>query len=209
MEATRDLSDIRRQLRDATHAEHARLNRHPLLLGLTRPAYSLASYCLVLRAYHFFYQRLEAAIDAALAAGLSRFAYAPRRKLPWLVEDLRHFGIDPAVDRIAAGILLPAPALTDEGRLLGALYTIEGSSLGGMVIVRHLAANLGLDASRGARFFTGYGPQVMPLWAQFEAFLSDNLRDAEARQGALLAAKSTFAMMETVLDEYLVRSQSV
>lgn len=208
MDDNRDLSDIRRQLRDATHAEHVRLNRHPLLAGLTRPGYSLATYQLVLRAYHLFYQRLEAAIDQALAAGLCAFAYAPRRKLPWLVADLQHFGLDPAVDRMAAGILPSWPAFTDAGQVFGALYTIEGSSLGGMVIARHLSDNLGLGPVSGARFFTGYGAQIMPLWQAFETCLSAELADDRARHSALGAAKTTFALMESVLDEYLTRSQS-
>ena len=63
-----DLSAVRRLLRDGTHAEHVRLNQHPLLAGITRPDYALTTYQLVLTAYFHFYRALEAAIDQALAA---------------------------------------------------------------------------------------------------------------------------------------------
>lgn len=202
-----DLSDVRRLLRDGTHAEHVRLNQHPLLAGITRPDYALTTYQLVLTAYFHFYRALEAAIDQALAAGLSRFVYAPRRKLPWLVEDLAYFGIDPELAFRQAGISLPAMTLTDEGQLLGALYTIEGSSLGGQVISRHLATHLALSPDQGARFFYGYGDQTMPLWQQFDSFINAALTHEAVRQSALQAARTTFATMEAVLDEYLARSQ--
>lgn len=202
-----DLSDVRRLLRNGTHAEHVRLNQHPLLAGLTRSGYALATYRVVLTAYFHFYRALEAAIDQALAAGLSRFTYAPRRKLPWLASDLAYFGIDPESEGLSSSILQPALALTDEGRLLGALYTIEGSSLGGQVISRHLAAHHALSPDKGARFFYGYGDQTMPLWQQFDSFINAALTHEAVRQRALQAARTTFATMEAVLDEYLARSQ--
>lgn len=193
----------RQYLRDGSHAEHLRLNQHPLLNGITRPTYDLVSYQRVLLAYFHFYASLETAIDQALAAGLSRFSYDARRKLAWLASDLEYFAIDPESRRPC----LPfAPSrFANEAELLGALYTIEGSSLGGLVISRHLAEHHGLTASSGARFFHGYGAQTMPLWGRFEAFMNAGLAHETLRHAALVTAKSTFTMMESMLDEYLVR----
>jgi len=199
----------RQYLRDGTHAEHVRLNRHPLLSGITRPGYEPASYQAVLTAYFHFYREIEMAIDRALAAGLSSFTYDARRKLPWIASDLAHFGIpDPEAAICLPGSPVVQLGFADEGELLGALYTIEGSSLGGQVISRHLAEQHGLTASTGARFFHGYGERTMPFWGEFEQFMNAALEHDAARQRALAAAKSTFAMMESVLDEYVVRNQS-
>ncbi|MFZ2269620.1 MAG: biliverdin-producing heme oxygenase [Azonexus sp.] len=194
-------------LRNGTHPDHVRLNQHPLLSGMTRPGYELASYQRVLSAYFHFYRTIEAAIDQALAAGVSGFVYEARRKLPWIVCDLEHFAIDPAslVDRP----YIPAVqfSFADEGALLGTLYTIEGSSLGGQVISRYLAEHLALTPAAGGRFFHGYGAQTLLFWEEFETFLNAALSSESARRSALAAAKSTFAMMESVLDEYPDRNK--
>jgi len=202
------VSDARQCLRQATHDDHVRLNLHPMLSGITRPGYGLGSYQLVLVAYYHFYRELEAAIDRALAAGLSRFVYAARRKLGWLAGDLAYFGIDPEAAAWRPATPLGAITFADEGELLGALYTIEGSSLGGQVISRHLTAQLGLGPATGGRFFYGYGEETLSLWTQFEAFLNQALIDDTSRGRAQYAAKTTFATMERVLDAYLPRHQS-
>lgn len=199
---------VRRGLREATHAEHVRLNQHPLLSGITRPDYALLTYQQVLAAYYHFYRELEACIDRALQAGVSTFSYANRCKLPWLASDLRYFGIDPDAAAWRPAIAPQRFELLDEGQLLGTLYTIEGSSLGGQVIVRHVAAHLGLTPDTGARFFYGYGEQTMPLWGRFEAFINTALTDEGACRRAQDAAKSTFSRMESVLDDYLARHES-
>ncbi len=206
MDNDANLSDVRRLLRDGTHSAHVRLNQHPLLAGITRSGYALTTYLHVLSAYFHFYRALETAIDQALAAGLSRFVYAPRRKLPWLASDLAYFEVNPEIAFRQPGNSLPAMTLNDEAQLLGALYTIEGSSLGGQVISRHLAKHLALSPSKGARFFYGYGEQTMPVWQQFDCFINAALTDEAARLGALRTACATFATMEAVLDEYLARS---
>lgn len=200
--------DARQFLRQATHDDHVRLNLHPLLSGITRPGYALSSYQLVLVAYYHYYRELEAAIDRALAAGVSTFAYEARRKLGWLASDLAYFGIDPEAVAWRPASPVAAFSFADEGALLGALYTVEGSSLGGQVIIRHLAAQLGLGPATGGRFFYGYGEETMSLWTQFEAFMNQALIDDTSRGSAQHAARTTFATMERILDAYLARHQS-
>lgn len=200
--------DARKLLRDATHAEHVRLNQHPMLTGITRPNYPLATYQQVLTAYWHLYRELEAAIDQALQARVSSFSYDLRRKLPWLASDLSYFGLDPDATHHRPASAVARMALLDEGKLLGALYTIEGSSLGGLVISRHLAAHLGITPARGGRFFHGYGDETMHFWSQFEAFMNAALTNEGARNSAVHAAKSTFSMMGSMLDDYLARNQS-
>ena len=208
MDTATENFDMRSFLRDGTHADHVRLNRHPLLEDMTRVRYSLATYQIVLTAYFHFYRVFETAVERAVADGVSQFLFEPRRKLPWLAKDLSYFGIDPEADAWRPEILQQPMQILDEKQLLGVLYTIEGSSLGGQVISRHLATHLALSPDAGARFFYGYGDQTMPLWQQFQGFINAALNHEESRCSALQAARMTFDTMETVLDEYLVRSQS-
>lgn len=197
------LSDARKFLRDSTHADHVRLNHHPLLVGLTKPAYPIVMYPQVLLAQYHFYLALEAAIDQFYVGRQLDFSYDNRRKLPLLRDDLRHFGIDPDALAWRPHASHFPIRLDDIGQLLGVLYTIEGSSLGGQIVFRHLSAHAGLTASQGARFFHGYGERTMACWLQFEDFMGANLTQAETRTSALQSAKAAFALMHAILDEYM------
>jgi heme oxygenase (biliverdin-IX-beta and delta-forming) len=50
----------------------------------------------------------------------------------------------------------------------GLLYLLEGSSLGGQLIARHLAATLGLTAANGAAGMAPYGAETGTLWRSFK-----------------------------------------
>jgi len=198
-------SSARDCLRQATHAEHVRLNRHPLLNGITRQGYPEVHYATVLLAYFHFYRVFEAAIEEALSRLALDFDYSARRKLPWLAEDLGKLGIDPDSPALKPSPSLEVPYELDTGQLFGVLYTIEGSTLGGKVIAAHLAANCGLTASNGARFFAGYGDAVDTCWRKFTSSLEGHLVDATARSQSCHAARQTFTVMEQVLNDYANR----
>ncbi|WBA43289.1 biliverdin-producing heme oxygenase [Hymenobacter canadensis] len=64
--------------------------------------------------------------------------------------------------------LCPAmPPLETRAQLLGAMYVLEGSTLGGQVIARQLAA-AGIE---GRTFFAGRAERTGPLWKQFTQLL--------------------------------------
>jgi len=195
-------SPARQCLRDATHAEHVRLNQHPLLVGITRPDYSLQNYHRVLLAYFHFYRAFEESIDRGLGSLHVEFDYRHRRKIHWIAQDLRYFGIDPDAVTCRPGIPVSPMEFDNVGKLVGALYTIEGSSLGGAVIFRKLATSLQTTVARGARFFYGYGADTPAHWQQFEAFMNAELTSDEIRGHAQGAARHIFTSIADLLDTY-------
>ena len=182
------ISPARRLLREETHAEHVRLNQHPLLRGITKPDYPMSMYRLVLVAYYHFYGAIENAIDHSLSA-----------------QSVAFFGIDPEDAALLPRTVLATLNIMNIGQLVGLLYTIEGSSLGGQVISRHLEMHHGLTPANGARFFYGYGERIPEFWKDFEVFMDASLTDDQARSSAKEMAKMTFAMMESTLDDYLAK----
>lgn len=192
------LRDARKMLQEATHDAHVRLNRHPLLQQLTSPDYSLERYQQVIKAYFSCYGQIESAIDGALSQWGIDFDYASRRKHPWLLQDMAWFGISPPAIRSPA-----TPGLiTDEHGVFGVLYTIEGSSLGGRLIARRLAAHFGLTPQRGARFFSGYGEHIDARWHEVVSMLNVKLIQPGAVASAIRSANGTFQLIEACLDEH-------
>lgn len=197
-------TDARKILREATHPAHVRLNKHPLLKNLTAPGYLLSDYRKVLTAYFGCYASIEASIDDALRRWQLKFSYADRRKLPWLAEDLAWFGMEVSVATVA-----PVPGLiVDQYGLFGVLYAVEGSSLGGRVIVQALGKHLGLTSARGARFFSGYGDSIDQCWSDIVTLLNERLTEPAALDSAILSANETFRSIETALDEHVASLHS-
>jgi heme oxygenase (biliverdin-IX-beta and delta-forming) len=176
------LSDsLHARLREATRAAHEALERD---LDWEARVATLPGYRALLERLRGFHAAYEPAIGAALAD--SAF-FDPRRRLPALDADLR------ALDG-AAPDPLPAPALPrldGPGAALGALYVLEGSTLGGAVIGRHVARLHGEDVPLA--YYAGRGRDTGPLWRGFRERL-DGLPEAEAA-AAFAAGIATFEAM--------------
>jgi heme oxygenase len=96
-----------------------------------------------------------------------------------IAHDLTALGIDPAGVRRAPPALLPA--LPTFPHALGALYVLEGATLGGRFILRDVEARIGGQIVGAMRFFGGRGEEVGPMWQSFRTAL-----DAFGREQPLL-----------------------
>ena len=189
---------VRTLLREATHRQHAALHCHPLLSGLTQSGYSLEHYRRLLVAYFHIFQTLEGVIDGFLATHDCAFDYSKRHKVPWLRQDLLFLHAFATDVRDNVNLNAEMPAIRNCGELIGVLYTIEGSTLGGQFICHSLVKNLRLSHDTGARFFYGYGVHSAAMWGDF-LYYSDSIADNTAScQNAKLAAGQTFRFFERV-----------
>ena len=179
---------ILKHLKEATGSRHAALeSRLPLL----ETSMSRARYLQFLQRFYGYYAPLEAQLLALPHWHALDFDYVGRHKTPRLVQDLR--ALDETAEAIGAVALCQQlPALASPGQLLGCLYVIDGATLGGQIISRHLAANLGLTPSSGVAFFGGYGAQTGSRWKAFCAMLTANAAGPGRQDDILASASQTF-----------------
>lgn len=145
-------------LREATRQSHHALE-HELDL-VERVSTPSGRREIVLRFYG-----LHAGVERALGPLLSTVEgldFAARRRAPLLASDLVELGMDPARATLCA--LSPAASGAEA---LGLFYVLEGSSLGGAVIRRTLAARN--EDMRGLSFLHPYGEQTGARWRSFMA----------------------------------------
>lgn len=175
------LADLAQALRTATRDLHHVVDHHPLLAPLVRDGLTRQQYGQALRVLLWLYEPLQ----ASLAVGIAKFAggYDLADRVSWLRSDLAFLGI-PA-DMPPGAWTAPAPIRPAE--LAGMLYVVEGSTLGGQVIARQLAASLGVGAVTGATFFTGWGDETAARWQAFLAHAANlaNGNTAEACAAAV------------------------
>jgi len=185
---------IRRHLRQSTHAAHIALNHHPVLSGIIHAGYPIARYQALLAAYLPLYIGLEKAIEQFISQHPSTFDYAPRRKRDLLASDLQFFGYS------ATPLTLPVPPIESQAELIGVLYVIEGSTLGGDFIARLITQNMSIDAGRGGEFFNVYGAKTEERWQEFCTFIESCEHDTTFSETAAQRAISTFELFRQVLD---------
>lgn len=171
------------RLRAATADAHEALERDLDWQGRVATLPGYRALLARLRGFH-------AAYEPAIAMGLSDDAFlAPRRRLAALDADLAALGLD-----FFARTALPAPAapaLAGEGAAMGALYVLEGSTLGGVVIGRHVGGLHGEGTPLA--YYAGRGREAGPLWRSFRARLDGLAAGQEA--AAFAAGVATFEAM--------------
>ena len=129
----------------------------------------------LVRRYHQFHEAVEAAI-APLAADLG---LAEWRRLPLIKNALAALDLAP----------LPAAShvrLINREQALGALYVLNGSTLGGKVILKDIAGR-GADRT-GLGFLDPHGDDVGHTWRSFVVVLEREVKNpGQAAIGALAA----------------------
>jgi hypothetical protein len=96
---------------------------------------------------------------------------------------------------VAAPLAATLP-LGDLAEVLGSLYVIEGSALGGRVITPHLKRTLGLGQGRGASYFHGFGGEAGVMWNNFRVLASLEIGESSRNTvRACQSAKRTFAAL--------------
>jgi heme oxygenase len=161
--------DILERLRSETRDLHKTLEDD---LPIMRPDLQLSDYGRLLARFYGVYLPLEGVLAGVPNLSSALPDWPQRRKLEWLVKDLSALGF--SGQEIAEVPSCPrVPAIRSVEGALGCLYVLEGSTLGGQIISRHLETTLDLGLDNGASFFRCYGDRIGPMWKKFqEALLS-------------------------------------
>jgi heme oxygenase len=173
-------------LREQTREQHAQLEAGNSL-PTTEPEYIAQ-----LKTFFGFVEPWERALAQALPE--EDPIRAGRQKTSWLEEDLDFFGVD-AAQRQRLPRATELPSLLSRLEVLGAAYVLEGSTLGGQIIARHVEQALGLSDGRGYHYFRSYGADVGRQW---QALRAELLQASSIANDPVIvrAARGTFEILQ-------------
>lgn len=178
-------------LKQQTRSYHHHLEQRLALL--TRPI-TRSDYQHLLQGMWGFYTPLEQQL-AHVCAMTRDVNWTERWKAPRLEQDLQALGLTtPEIHGLPACLDLPQCATF--AAALGCWYVVEGATLGGQVIARHLYPRLDLTPEHGGAFFASYGAQVGPMWQQFCAVLTTYATTTEREEAIIQAACATFITLD-------------
>jgi heme oxygenase len=180
------------QIKERTQPHHERVEAN---LGVMDPGLTRAGYRVLLARFRGFHHPVERRLDVLAPWAALGLEAAERRKTPWIDADLRALGMDgEAIARLPVCSALPA--LETVGHALGSLYVLEGATLGGAFISRHLARTLGVDAASGGAFFASYGERRGPMWKSFGRALERYVEGRGGEEEILAGACDTFIRLD-------------
>lgn len=176
------------RLRAATADRHAALESISGLPGTLVDARDLAA---VLAIFHGFHAAFESRFITGDHWNRQGLAHVGRSRLARLRLDLNDHGLDDAA--ISALPISPwHPACNGTAARWGVAYVLEGSTMGGKLISRHVANGLTGGGATSHRYFQAYGDETARLWRRFTQRL-DALSPSPAQESELeSAARETF-----------------
>jgi heme oxygenase (biliverdin-IX-beta and delta-forming) len=152
-------------IKEATQEAHS-LTEQMLLPHLTG-LHDRAGYARLLGMFYGFFHPLEQLILQHVTDALLP-DIAERRNSGFILLDLQWLG-----SKDLPALATRLPQVDSVPRALGALYVLEGSTLGGRMIANMLRKNPALElGEEHLHFFNGYREQTGPKWMQFLSVLN-------------------------------------
>jgi heme oxygenase (biliverdin-IX-beta and delta-forming) len=187
-ETVLDENSILVQLKTRTAHQHQATEA---TVDLMRDDYTLQDYRHLLVRFYSFYKPFEEKMSESLAKHSVEFNHNERLNTPKLVADLVNLGM-PETEISQINLCDDLPNLDSTERIFGSLYVIEGSTLGGQVISRHLKGKFDLDETKGAAFFSGYGKETGKMWNGYREAVTNFAETTENRDEIIAGANETF-----------------
>lgn len=176
-------------LREKTAPHHQALEG---VVNVMDPGLTREGYRQLLETFYGFYKPMEERLMQLPPAQREMLDFGNRHKCVRLEQDLQALGDSP--DDIQK---LPRcdelPPVDTLAKAAGCLYVMEGATLGGQVMTRHLSEHHDVTPGNGAAFFNGYGPESTgPMWKAYCAILVDVSASQDLEDEIVASAARTF-----------------
>lgn len=183
-----------KRLRQETAESHQKLEANKLSQALLSPSVTIAEYQAYIGALWGVTVSCERQIFPALGHIVPDLQV--RFKSNLIIADLLATGMPGGtIDEIPVHHF----RFSTTAEALGIMYVLEGSTLGGRILYKHIHETLGLTPEAGASYFWGYGPETGNLWKSFISSLTQFVTIEEGSAEIIESAKKTF----TIIDDWL------
>lgn len=177
---------------------HAHEALEDLLVPCLRQINTPPDYVRLLKTFYGFFHPLEALVEQYLSTDQLP-DLAARRKAAFLLEDMAALGYPANELSLSSHV----PVVSNEAQAWGALYVLEGSTLGGRGITRMLLKQCPELTLHHLSFFNGYGEETGPMWVRFQEALNSLEYTGSCLDQTVQAANDTFLNFKQWIEEIL------
>lgn len=181
-------------LKESTQQNHLELEKK--IIPKLRSIRSESDYVSLLNLFHSYFGGLELKVQSVLDHTLVP-DYSQRRKADAILNDIRALGGH------ASGLVGDEhlPVIIDHATALGAMYVMEGSTLGGKTISKMIAQALPGRAEHALSFYESYGDNSPMMWDKFKAGLNEQVTYLIEQQRVIDSANETFLKFSEWIDK--------
>ncbi len=179
---------INEQLKDSTQASHQALEKK--MVSIIKKIKTREDYVNFLKLMYGYYSALERSVQEYV----TEMEIGKRRKAERLLQDISYFESTSTPD-----LCKELPPISSHAEALGAMYVMEGSTMGGKIIARMIEGQAGIDGPSGFSFFNGYGEETSKMWEEFKTFLNRPFDEIE-KLNLILTANRTFRTFYNWID---------
>lgn len=195
-----DQDSFLNSLRNNTADSHKRLEENEISTAILSPEVTIADYQEYISRMYGVIAGCERKVFPALSGIFADLSQ--RQKSSLIINDLYKTGLQQAeIEQLPVCDF----DFSTTGEALGIMYVLEGSTLGGRVLLKHIQKTLGLGESDGVSFFYGYGSETGKMWKSFITRFSEYAITTNCEQEVISSAAQTF----TVIDGWLSHGKSL
>lgn len=169
------------KIRQATAEDHKRLEEQ--LFPFLQNIQSKQQYAQLLNAFYGYIfpvqEKIVEHIDPSVVPDINE-----RRNASYISNDLQTLQL-PLNTEICTNL----PEIKDHASAIGALYVLEGSTLGGKIIAKTISGKLG--SAEALDFFSGYREETGPMWKKFTQYL-EHPKNNDMAETVVHSATQTF-----------------
>ncbi len=181
------------RLREETKTEHASTEK--AMMPLLKGSRDKETYSRLLCAMYTYLKPVEDAIFRKLDT-THLPDQASRRNMDSMAADLQAMDARGCTEQKTTDL----PQINTPAQAFGALYVLEGSTMGGQIVSQIIRKNMPEDLHH-TRYFDSYGDQTRAMWGRFIASLNAyGEAHPEMHEEVLSAARETFALFEKHLN---------
>ncbi len=180
-------------IKEATKSAHQQLE--VIVVKKLKSIRSNADYADLLKHFYAYFSKVEQAIRPFITENVLP-DYKERRNSTYIKKDIEALGS--TTDELPAA---QAPDIHNTIGALGALYVMEGSIMGGRIIVQMLEKG---GITEGVSFFSGYGESTGTMWQRFTEVLNKHAVTNEDEEEAIAVANATFTKFGEVFSSVAV-----
>jgi heme oxygenase len=182
---------LQETLKQATGTNHHKLEQLMYVNDIMSGSLTTEQYKQILATNYIVHKNYEEAIFGLLSPGLAAELDLPKRnKLAALQKDMDELQVNLQPTEADKSIFT-----ANNAELLGAMYVLEGATLGGSVIVKKLKTDPKF-AGLGLHYYQVYGERMIPLWKKFCEVL--NQQPESSYHAAVQGAKKMFGYIAAV-----------
>ena len=188
-------NDVHSRLKQATAQAHEDTEELAYIEQLRNGTLTLAQYKHLITANYQLFCYYEPLIASALPSStLQQLHWPEREKLSALKKEVQQWGLSTTVN-------LPTRFTLTEAQAFGALYVLEGSTLGGNMIAKMIDKAGIIPTDKHMLFYGFYGDRTGIMWKQLLHVLTEQLVTEQEQQAAVAMAKHVFVTLSDLLKQ--------